>query len=117
MTFQLANVTKPLAPAGRITGRGHRIVLDEDNAYILHKATNRKVPLYKKGNVFVSSTWLGGGGGAGPPTWTFRMRQFEPAFVLSCLGTAAGQRFTNKSVSGFRWVGVPVFTGLMFPGT
>ena len=53
MTFQVADVTKPLASAGRITARGHRIVLDDDDSYIMHKTTHRKVPLYKKGNVFV----------------------------------------------------------------
>lgn len=38
-TVQIAN----------FTGRGHDIVLDEDDAYILHKATNRKVPLLHEG--------------------------------------------------------------------
>lgn len=53
MTFQVADVTKPLAPAGRITSKGHRIVLDDDKAYIQHETTGRKIQLHKKGNVFV----------------------------------------------------------------
>lgn len=52
MTFQVADAAKPLASAGRITARGHRVVLDDDILYILHKATNRKVPLYRTGDVF-----------------------------------------------------------------
>lgn len=56
MTFQVADVTKPLASAGRITSRGHRILLDDDDdddAYIQHKESKRKVRLHKKGNAFV----------------------------------------------------------------
>lgn len=53
MTFQVAGVTKPSASAGRITSRGHRIVLDDDDAYIQHKESKRKVCLHKKGNAFV----------------------------------------------------------------
>lgn len=50
MTFQ-ADVTEPLASAGNIMAKGHRIVLDDEDAYILHKATKRRVKLYRKGNV------------------------------------------------------------------
>lgn len=53
MTFQVADVTKPLASAGRPTSKAHMIVLDDDNSCILHKTTCRSVKLLKKGNVFV----------------------------------------------------------------
>lgn len=76
IAFQIANVTKPLASAGRITGRGHRIVLDDDNAHILRRATNRKFPLYKKGTMFV--TWVS----VMPPETT----QKDKAAVLGVLG-------------------------------
>lgn len=42
-TFQIADVTKPLASAGRITSKGHIIVLDEEDSYIQHKESGRKV--------------------------------------------------------------------------
>lgn len=53
MAFQVADVTKPLAWAGRITSNGHRIVLADEDSYIQHKATGRKIRLHKKNNVFV----------------------------------------------------------------
>lgn len=53
MTCQIADATKPLASAGRITSKGHRIVFDDDDAYILHKATGCRIKLYKNGNVFI----------------------------------------------------------------
>lgn len=56
MTFHDANVTEPLASAGRITSRGHRVFLDDESesARILHKTTGTASPLYrKKGNMLV----------------------------------------------------------------
>lgn len=44
---------KPLASAGRITAKGHRIVLDDDNACIEHEQAIRKVKMQNKGNVFM----------------------------------------------------------------
>lgn len=55
MTSQVANIIKPVASAGSITAHGHRIVLDDDIACILHKERHRKIPLYKQGNVLVMS--------------------------------------------------------------
>ena len=62
MTFQLTDVNKPLASAGRITGKGNRIVLDDDGSYIENKATLKRIPLYKKKNVFIMRAWI-----ANPP--------------------------------------------------
>lgn len=53
MTFQIADVTKPLASAARSTAKGHRIVLDDKDAHIQHKATGCRTKLHKKGNMFV----------------------------------------------------------------
>lgn len=53
MTFQFADVTEPLACAGRIMAKGHRIGLDDHEAYIEHKPTGRRVNLHEEGNVFV----------------------------------------------------------------
>lgn len=49
MTFQLAGVAKPLSSAGRITNKGHRIVLGDEDAYIQHKVAGRRIKLHKKG--------------------------------------------------------------------
>lgn len=53
MTLQTADVTEPFASAGRITAKGHRVVLDDVGAYIEHKASGRLVKLHQKGNVFI----------------------------------------------------------------
>lgn len=55
MTFQVADVVKPLASSARITSKGHRIVLDDydNDTYILHKSTGKKIKLHKKGNVLI----------------------------------------------------------------
>lgn len=52
MTFQVADVIKPVALAGRITSTRHRIVRDDDDdADIHHKSTGKNIKLHKKRNV------------------------------------------------------------------
>ena len=75
MRFQVAKVTKPLAAAGRITANGHKIVLDEDESYIEHKATGTKTPLYKKNGVFVMRVWVKPKSGQAKPTMSGFSRQ------------------------------------------
>lgn len=54
MTFQVANITKPLASAGRSTAaKRHPVLLDDQGAYIEHKHTGRRVKLDTKGDVSV----------------------------------------------------------------
>ena len=53
MTFQITDVNKPLASVGRITSKKNKVVLDDEDSYILHKPTGKKIKLYKKKNVFV----------------------------------------------------------------
>lgn len=52
MTFQVADAMKSPSSAGRITSKGHRVVLDDEGPCILHKRTGRKIRMHKKGNVF-----------------------------------------------------------------
>lgn len=53
ITLQSVDVTKPCASAGHITAHGQRVVLGDEDAYIAHTATGSKVPLTKRGSVFV----------------------------------------------------------------
>ena len=56
MTFQAtSHVRKPLAAASKITAKGNRIVLgDEDSlSYIENKATSAKIPLKIENGVYV----------------------------------------------------------------
>lgn len=45
MTFQVADVSKPLASAGRVT---HIILLGDDDSYIVPSATGRRIKLHKR---------------------------------------------------------------------
>ena len=56
MTFQAtSHVRKPLAAASKITAKGNRIVLDDENSlsYIENKATGTKIPLRIENGVYV----------------------------------------------------------------
>lgn len=41
MMFQMPDLTKPLAFEGRSTAKWHRTVLDDEGAYIQHKAAGK----------------------------------------------------------------------------
>ena len=56
MTFQAtSHVRKPLAAASKITAKGNRIVLDDEESlsYIENKATGKKIPLKIQNGVYV----------------------------------------------------------------
>ena len=56
MTFQgTTHVKKPLAAASKITAKGNRIVLDDENSlsYIESKATGTNIPLEIENGVYV----------------------------------------------------------------
>lgn len=54
MTLEVADVTKPLASAGRISAKGHRIVRGDHDAYKERKQTGHRVKFCKKGNVLAA---------------------------------------------------------------
>ena len=56
MTFQATTgVKKPLAAASRITGKGNRIILDDEGceSYILNKATGKKIPIVLENGIYM----------------------------------------------------------------
>ena len=56
MTFQATtHVAKPLAAASRITSKGNRIILDDEDSpsYIENKATGTKIPLKIENGIYV----------------------------------------------------------------
>lgn len=61
MQWQLADITKPLVSLGRLTDRGHRIVLDNAEAgggYMEYKATGEKTRLRKERGVYEFDVWV-----------------------------------------------------------
>ena len=53
MTFNVANVAKPLAAAGKIVEAGNRVVLDAKGSYVEHVATGERMKLRKEKGVYV----------------------------------------------------------------
>jgi hypothetical protein len=53
MTFNVADVSKPLAAAGKIVDVGNKVVLDANGSYIEHIATGERMELKKKKGVYV----------------------------------------------------------------
>ena len=57
MTFQAtSHVRKPLAAASKITAKGNRTVLDDENSlsYVENKATGTRIPLKIENGVYVA---------------------------------------------------------------
>ena len=53
LTVQLAKATKSLYSIGKGVRTGHKVVFDEEESYILHKASGVKTPLRTEKEVFV----------------------------------------------------------------
>ena len=66
MTFQIANVTKPLCSVSKICEKGHVVVFDESGSYIKHKKTGAIIPLMKKRGVYVMDAAI-----MGQANWTY----------------------------------------------
>ena len=53
MTFQMADINKPLASVRRMCEAGNRVVFDEEGSYIENKKTGRKTGMQKERGVYV----------------------------------------------------------------
>jgi hypothetical protein len=53
MKFHVANVSKPLAAAGKVVEAGNRVVLDQHSSYVEHIATGERMHLRKEKGVYV----------------------------------------------------------------
>ena len=58
MTFQLADVTKPLASVRKMCGVGNRVVFDEAGSYIECKATGARTPIRKDEGTYVVDVYV-----------------------------------------------------------
>ena len=66
MTFQVAQVTKPLCAVSKICEKGHTTAFDEDGSYIKNKKTGKVTHLKKERGVYVmdaavvnQGNWMG----------------------------------------------------------
>jgi hypothetical protein len=77
MKFHVANVSKPLAAAGKVVEAGNRVVLDQHCSYVEHIATGERMHLRKEKGVYVFDVELEDGdkstitldSGAGVNVW------------------------------------------------
>ena len=57
MTFQVANVNKPLGSVKKICNKGHRVVFDNDGSYIENKRTGAIMMLTEESGVYTLDAW------------------------------------------------------------
>ena len=60
MTFQIANVTKPLGSVRAMLDAGNRVVFDRGNggSYIMNKSTRAMTPIHERNGAFVFDLWM-----------------------------------------------------------
>ena len=58
MTFQVADINKPLASVSKICKKGHRVVFDDDGSYIEHKSTKKRTMIRERNGVYVLDAWV-----------------------------------------------------------
>lgn len=58
MTFQVADINKPLASVSKICKKGHRVIFDDDGSFIEHKVSGKKTYLKEKNGVYVLDAWI-----------------------------------------------------------
>ena len=58
ITFQCANVHKPLLSVSRVADLGYECVLNDKGGELRDTVTGDKIPLHRKGNLYVMRAWI-----------------------------------------------------------
>ena len=58
ITFQMADVTKPLGSVRAMVDAGNRVVFDKGNSYIQHKGTGMTTKIEERGGAYVFDMWV-----------------------------------------------------------
>ena len=58
MTFQSANVTKPLGPVRAMLDAGKKVIFQKGNNYIEDKSGSIKTPIEERNGAFVFDLWM-----------------------------------------------------------
>jgi hypothetical protein len=58
MVFQVTGANKTLASVSRICGKGHIVIFDGDNSYILHKTSGEVIPMRHRNGVWLLEVWV-----------------------------------------------------------
>ena len=60
MTMQVADVSKALGSVYRMNQAGHRVVLDGDDSYFVHKGSGKKMKIDIEDGQYVFYMWVKG---------------------------------------------------------
>ena len=58
MTWQIADVERPLIAVSHLSMANNRVVLERDGGEIVHKVTAHKIKVLRKGGVYVVRMWV-----------------------------------------------------------
>ena len=58
ITFQCANVHKPLLSVSRVADLGYECVLNAEGGELRDMVTGDKIPLHRKGNLYTMRAWV-----------------------------------------------------------
>jgi hypothetical protein len=58
MTWQVAQVERPLIAVSQLTAAGNSVAFDTDGGTITHKKSGRVMKFARKGGVYVLSMWV-----------------------------------------------------------
>ena len=58
ITFQCADIHKPLLSVSRCADLGFDCVLESDDGKLLDKVTGEAIPLHRRGNLYVMRAWI-----------------------------------------------------------
>ena len=58
ITFQCADIHKPLLSVSRCADLGYQCVLEKDGGQLVDKATGEVIPLHRRGNLYVMRAWV-----------------------------------------------------------
>ena len=58
ITFQVADVHKPLLSVSSVASMGYECILNKDGGWLINRAAHEAIPLQRKGNMYVFTCWL-----------------------------------------------------------
>ena len=58
LTFQCADVRRTLAAVSKMTKKGCTVVFDEEESYILHKKSGKRMRMYEKDGTYRMKIWV-----------------------------------------------------------
>ena len=58
ITYQIADVRRPLTSVGRICDRGNKVIFGRGGGVITNLKTGHSIPVKREGNIYVLEMWI-----------------------------------------------------------